>query len=288
MAAMLEAVDHHGPAVELRLGTRPERFDHVAAWYVDGFLVDTGGAHTVAELLEWLRGRKLEGAVIGHWHEDHSGGAAAVARLGVPLFGSRSTAARLRRPARVPAYRAALWGQIEPVKLHQLESQPLRTLRLPGHSPDQLGYLHEPSGWLFSGDVALRRRQSIAMPGEDPWAMMETLRVVLDLQPAALATSHRSLITDPAPFMRDQLDYMEELASRIQAARLRGLSPRAIVSEIFGGEPLAPGAPVSWRDLSSGEFSAERWVRAFLRGPGQSLLRTAVPDALGLHPRSAE
>ena len=101
-------------------------------------------------MLEWPRGRRLEGAVTGHWHEDHSAGAAAVARLGVPRVGGRSTAARLRRPARVPDYRAALWGQIEPVKLRP----------------------HEPSGWLFSGDVALRRRQSIAMHGEDPWAMM--------------------------------------------------------------------------------------------------------------------
>ncbi|MFI5283971.1 MAG: MBL fold metallo-hydrolase [Candidatus Dormibacterales bacterium] len=265
---MLEAIDHGGPAVELRLSVRPEHFDRVAAWYVDGILVDTGGAHTVDELTRWLRGRRLEAAVIGHWHEDHSAGAATLARLGVPLFGSRATASRLRRPVHIPAYRAANWGQIEPVTLHPPEGLPLRPLRLPGHSPDQLGYLHEPSGWLFSGDVALRRRQSIAMPGEDPWAMMATLRALLDLQPAALATSHRSLIANPEPFLRDQLDYLEGVSGRIQDARARGLSPRAIVDEVFGGEPAAPGTQITWKELSSGEFSAERWVRAFLRGIG--------------------
>ena len=98
--------------------------------------------------------------------------------------------------------------------------------------------------------------------------MMATLRALLDLRPAALATSHRSLIANPEPFLRDHLDYLEGMAGRIQGARARGLSPRAIVNEVFGGEPAAPGTEVTWRKLSSGEFSAERWVRAFLHRTG--------------------
>jgi glyoxylase-like metal-dependent hydrolase (beta-lactamase superfamily II) len=40
---------------------------------------------------------------------------------------------------------------------------------LAGHSPDQLGYFDRETGWLYSGDLVLRRRQQVAMLGEDPW-----------------------------------------------------------------------------------------------------------------------
>lgn len=256
----------HGPATEVQLERVPERRDRVAAWLVDGILVDAGGAHTAADLLRWLEGRPLDALALGHSHEDHSGGAGALAARGVPVHGGRATADRLRRPGRVPAYRAELWGQPVALRLRPAEELPLRVVPLPGHSPDQLGYLDERSGWLFSGDLALRRRQSFAMRGEDPWAMMASLRRVLALGPAALATSHRSLVLEPRPFLEDSLGYLEDLAGRIAGLHARGLPVSAMVRELFGGEPEArPG--LTWRSFSGGEFSAARWVRAFLAKP---------------------
>ncbi|MEW6275752.1 MAG: MBL fold metallo-hydrolase [Bacillota bacterium] len=43
----------------------------VAVYLVDGLLIDTGPAHTAHELLEELRGKKVEKAVNTHYHEDH-------------------------------------------------------------------------------------------------------------------------------------------------------------------------------------------------------------------------
>ena len=257
----------HGFGFELQLEHRPEFRDRVAVWYLDGVLVDAGGAHTASELLAWLGGRRppAEAAFLGHWHEDHSGGAAALAAAGLPRHAGRATGRRVRRPPAIPEYRARLWGGIAPAKVAPIPAgAPLLAIPLPGHAPDQLGYLHEPSGVLFSGDLALRRRQRVGMPGEDPWASMASIRRTLALQPAALATSHRGLITDYRGYLEEQLDYLEETAGRILDARARGLGVAAIVREVFGGEEPAPSGGGTWRDYSGGEFSTARWVRSFL------------------------
>jgi glyoxylase-like metal-dependent hydrolase (beta-lactamase superfamily II) len=254
----------HPVATELLLSTRPELRDQVAAWAVDGLVIDSGGLHTADELGRWVGDARPAAILLGHSHEDHSAGASILGR-DVPVYGSAGTAARLRQPARIPSYRARLWGQPAPVRVKPVpEGLPLRPIPLPGHAPDQLGYLHERTGWLFSGDLVLRMRPRVAMPGEDPWAMMNSLRAALALAPTALATSHRSLIAAPAPVLAAVLGYLEDTAGRILEMRRRGLTGGAIVLELFGAEPLSPTG-VTWREYSGGEFSAARFVRSFLR-----------------------
>ena len=260
-------VHDRGGAFELVFSRFPAARDQVAAWYASGILIDAGGEHTARALEGWIQGRPLQALLLGHSHEDHSGGARVVVARGVPVFGSRGTAARLRRPARVPDYRARLWGQPTRVRVREPVGLPLEPVPLPGHSRDQLGYLDPTTGWLFSGDLLLRRRQQIAMPGEDPWAMIGSLRRALQIAPSALATSHRGLIQGPEPALRAQLDYLEELAGSIGHLRASGMSIGAISKELFGGEPRVPGSETSWRELSGGEFSSGRWIRAFLRSP---------------------
>ncbi len=259
------AVNDHGGGVELVFSRFPALRDRVAAWYVRSVLVDAGGAHTAGALQVWLEGRRLDALLLGHHHEDHSGGAGPIARHGLPVFGSRGTAARLRRPGRVPEYRARLWGQRTPLRVRPPVDLPLETIELPGHSPDQVGYFDRETGWLYSGDLVLRRRQQIAMPGEDPWAMMDSLRRVLDLAPLALATSHRGLLIEPGPLLREQLDYLEHLAEEIARLHGSGLNADAIVRTLFGGEQTLPGTETTWREASGGEFSSRRWIIAFLR-----------------------
>ena len=256
----------HGNAIELQLSLYPERRDQVSVWVLEGVIVDSGGQHTAPELVAWLRGKLPDAVLLGHHHEDHAAGAALLARHGVPVYGSRGTAYRLRRPAPIPDYRALLWGQREPLAVRPVpDGAPLQPVPLPGHSPDQLGYLDARTGWLFSGDLVLRRRQQIAMRDEDPAAMMASLRHAVEMRPEALATSHRSLIRPAAPALRESLLYLEELAGGVRALRARGLTITAIVRELFGGEPVVAPGGLTWKQMSHGEFSAANWVRSFLR-----------------------
>lgn len=103
--------------------------------------------------------------------------------------------------------------------------------------------------------------------------MIDSLRRVLKLAPAALATSHRGLIVEPATVLHDQLDYLEHLAGEIALLHRSGLSVYAIVNTLFGGEPRLPGTETTWRQASNGEFSSRRWVSAFLRPPNATLTR---------------
>jgi glyoxylase-like metal-dependent hydrolase (beta-lactamase superfamily II) len=144
-------------------------------------------------------------------------------------------------------------------------------MALPGHSPDQLGYFDREAGWLYSGDLVLRRRQQVAMLHEDPWAMINSTNRVLELAPAALATSHRGLLLEPDNMLRDQRDYLEDLAGEIARLHQSGIGVNAIVRTLFGGEPKVPGSEMTWREATQGEFSTRHWVMAFLRPPEANL-----------------
>jgi glyoxylase-like metal-dependent hydrolase (beta-lactamase superfamily II) len=149
--------------------------------------------------------------------------------------------------------------------VHAPDGLPLEPIPLPGHSPDQLGYFDRETGWLYSGDLVLRRRQQVAMPGENPWAMIDSTSRVLELAPAALATSHRGLLLEPETVLREQRDYLEHLAGEIAHLHGTGITVNAIVGKVFGGEQKLPGMEMTWSEASGGEFSSRRWVTAFLR-----------------------
>src|SRR5262249_5949843 len=87
-----------GEATHLRLArTIPARpLFWGGAYLVDGLLVDCGPPATAREMLLFLEGRPLEGLVLTHHHEDHTGAAPLIAArrgleprihpLGAPLL----------------------------------------------------------------------------------------------------------------------------------------------------------------------------------------------------------
>jgi hypothetical protein len=74
--------------------------------------------------------------------------------------------------------------------------------------------------------------------------------------------------------LREQRDYLEHLAGEIEHLHGAGLSVDAIVCAVFGGEPKVPRTETTWREMSGGEFSSRRWVKAFLRHPATVIDQT--------------
>src|SRR5439155_597786 len=119
--------------------------------------------------------------------------------------------------------------------------------------------LFEPArGCLFSGDLYLAPRLRYLRADEDVYAMMDSLRRVLALEPRVLFCQHRGRVEQGAARLRDKLDFLVELGERIHELHGRGWSDAAIARAL-------PGSDFLWRVWTGGDFSKRNFVRAFLR-----------------------
>src|SRR5256886_4996539 len=111
---------------------------------------------------------------------------------------------------------------------------------------------------LFSGDLYLAPRLRYLRADEDVYAMMDSLRRVLALEPRVLFCQHRGRVEQGAARLRDKLDFLVELGERIHELHGRGWSDAAIARAL-------PGSDLLWRVWTGGDFSKRNFVRAFLR-----------------------
>jgi glyoxylase-like metal-dependent hydrolase (beta-lactamase superfamily II) len=119
--------------------------------------------------------------------------------------------------------------------------------------------LFEPErGWLFSGDLYLAPRLRYLRADEDVYAMMDSLRRALALEPRVLFCQHRGRVEQGAARLRDKLDFLVELGGRIHDLHGRGWGNAAIARAL-------PGCDLFWRVWTGGDFSKRNVVRAFLR-----------------------
>lgn len=217
-----------------------------------GLLVDTGPPKARPFAPE------AEAALLTHAHEDHAGGAS---RLGLPVYGSALTAALVSAPKPLRPYRRLVWGSPRPARVEAAERVgPLHLLPTPGHAPDHVALYDPEAGLLFGGDLFLGVRASLATPGFDLQALLQSLRRVLALKPRAFFCAHAGPLQAPLEALQAKLDFLEgkrEEALRLQA---RGLTPKEVLRRLFGGEsPLAL--------LSGGEMSRLAFVEALMMEP---------------------
>jgi glyoxylase-like metal-dependent hydrolase (beta-lactamase superfamily II) len=57
----------------------------VSAYVVRGVMIDTGFDRVHDELTSAIASLDVEGVIVTHWHEDHAGNVAALARVGMPI-----------------------------------------------------------------------------------------------------------------------------------------------------------------------------------------------------------
>jgi glyoxylase-like metal-dependent hydrolase (beta-lactamase superfamily II) len=268
---VLRASDH-GPITRIRLARTffGRALYSVSAYLVDGTLIDSGPPATAQELVSWLRGRPPQLVVNTHYHEDHTGGNAALQlSFGVRVLAPAASAARLADFYRLPFYRALVWRQPRNVAVEPLPEvvdtgrYRLQVVPTPGHAADHVCLFEPEQGWLFSGDLYIHERVSYTRQVEDVWLHIESLRRVLALQPRLLLCSHAGLVHDPKTAITAKIAFWEGLAERARALREQGVSPAAIRSRLLGRE--------GWMTaISRGDFSKLNMIRALLREPGSS------------------
>ncbi len=270
---MLRA-DSYGPVTRIDLTAGPaEGVRWSACYLVDGILFDAAMHHGRAELAAFLDGRAGTVALT-HCHEDHAGGASALAGDGVQVLAPASHLGLLAQPEDLPLMREAVWGRPEPVAGAPLPDALVEAGRryevvpTPGHCPQHVAFVHRDEGWVFAGDLIAATEPRLARAEEDLPAAVASLRAVAALGPERLFPAHLPVPERPLEPIERLLGYLEDRAAEAKALAGAGASEAEIVERMFGGEHVwsrAPaGSPVTASDMTGGDFSTLNLVRGLL------------------------
>ena len=233
----------------------------VHVFLVRGALVDTGFnavRREVARLVDELRPR---GAMVTHWHEDHAGNVELLARRGVPLAMSDATEARVRRVDPIAFYRRWTWESMSPLRAAVTSFAPddLALVSAPGHSADHHVVWDPSTRTLFAGDLYLGVKVRVMHPSEDPYRIVESLRMAIALEPARMFCAHRGLVESPVEQLRAKAEWLESTVGEIERRIARGIADdRVIAREVLGREGFT-----GW--ISGGEYAHRNIVAAVRR-----------------------
>jgi glyoxylase-like metal-dependent hydrolase (beta-lactamase superfamily II) len=224
----------------------------VGAWLVGDVVVDPGPSSCLDRLLAALERRPPRAIALTHIHLDHAGASGSLARRfpEAEVWVHERGAPHMIDPGKLLESAGRLygeemerlWGAVLPVPAERIrvlaggESLgPFRVAYTPGHASHHVSYLHEPSGFAFTGDVAGVRIGAgpVLAPTPPPDielpAWRSSLEVIEGWRPRMLAITHFGAYGDVAAHLAQLRDVLEraersgaELDERSFVATLRG------------------------------------------------------------------
>ena len=239
-------------------------------YFLDGLLVDSGPPNLAREVKRLCEELGVRQCVTTHHHEDHSGNHRLLReQLRITPLAHARGVERIAQPEEHPQlYRRMAWGVPPAAETRtvgewiETPEYALQVIHTPGHAEDHIALWEPNRGWLFSGDLYLAPRLKYLREDEDVYAMLESLRQMIALEPKVLFCQHRGRVENGAARLRSKLDFLTELGERIHELHGRGLDEAAIARAL-------PGSDWVWRTWTSGHFSKGNFVRAFLQPHGQ-------------------
>lgn len=271
----LQQTLEHGPVRGYRFGYSPVRFVQplpVWCYWVDGLLIDTAQRHMQREVLAAFSKQRVDQIVLTHFHEDHSGNAAALRNQHrCSMLAGALTAERIANGFSLLPYERFWFGQIDPcpgalplpavIETARYNFRPVHT---PGHSDDHHVLLEADEGWLFAGDFYIGNLR-IFRRGENIYQMIGSTRQLLTHDFDTVFCGHNPVLKNGRRAVERKLDYLETLVERVQAAHWRGLRGQALVR--------AAGLPEQWwlRAFTGNDVGAVYLIRSVLNDAGPAV-----------------
>jgi glyoxylase-like metal-dependent hydrolase (beta-lactamase superfamily II) len=185
----------------------------IGAWFAGDVLVDPGPSTSLDRVLEAIERRRPRAVALTHIHLDHAGATGSVLRLfpELEVWVHERGAQHMIDPTKLLASAGRLygdemqrlWGEVLPVPAERVRAlrggerlADLRVAYTPGHASHHVAYLHEPSGWAFTGDAAgVRIGEGPVLaptppPDVDLEAWAESLDTLAAWSPRRLAVTH--------------------------------------------------------------------------------------------------
>jgi glyoxylase-like metal-dependent hydrolase (beta-lactamase superfamily II) len=213
----------------------------IGAWRVGDVLVDPGPSSCVGGLLEELERDPPRVLALTHIHLDHAGATGSLARRfpELEVWVHERGAAHVIDPTKLlrsasrlyGADMRRLWGEVLPVPAERLRvlrgGETLGDFRVaytPGHASHHVSYMHEPSGYAFTGDVTGVRIDGACVlaptppPDIDVGAWRQSLELIEAWRPRSLAVTHFGSyedVEDHLAALREQLARVLELAESV-------------------------------------------------------------------------
>ncbi|MFA5182456.1 MAG: MBL fold metallo-hydrolase [Syntrophales bacterium] len=262
-------INDHGDVTQIRLGRELDGkpLYWVAAYLVDGLLIDTGCDYTAAELVAFLEGKKLVMGVNTHFHEDHVGGNALIRkRFNIPFFATVESIPLIGEKPFLYPYQEMVWGYPAPSTampvppVIRTSRHTFDVLETPGHSAGHIVLLEKERGWCFSGDIFARENPKFIRPEEDMEETIRSLERILAAAPPQLRlfTSVGRIEEKGREALEANILYLRELAKKVQALHTQGCSVDEIIRKIFGGEHL-------FAQMTNGQYTTENLIRSVLK-----------------------
>ena len=239
----------------------------VAAYLVDGLLIDTGCSYTAGELMSYLEKYPPKWVANTHYHEDHIGANRATQeRFGINIYAHPQAVPLIGRSATLFPYQEQVWGYPEPSEVLpippviQTERFSFEVIEAPGHSADHVALFERSKGWCFSGDIFAGEAVRVIRPEEDMETTVASLErlAALETQRLALFTSSGRIVEDGRKALQECAGYLRSLSRKAKDLQAQGRTAQEIMNALFGGEhPRA--------QRTNGQFTTENLIRSVLK-----------------------
>lgn len=264
---MLEVIPY-GEVLQIRMSQvfNGQPLYWVAAYLVDGLLIDSGCRHTAAELAEFLSDHPISQIVHTHYHEDHIGADALLQKTrSLPIYAHTESIPLMKEVPSLFPYQEVVWGYPEPVEAMEL-GDVVQTPRYkfdviytPGHCEGHVSFLEKEQGWCFSGDLFVSEKPKVLRPEEKVGVIMDSLQLLLDNagQGFTLFTSIGSVVPHGEQALASLLSYLEDKNRVVLDYAAQGMTVEEIRDVVFGGESRMAM-------VSNGQFSVDNLIKSLL------------------------